>query len=125
MDCYTLFYFQFIKIAHGIDEDYWVKILGTSTYNTWCGLSFERLCLLHTRQIKAAMGISGVLANLFSWHVKKSEEHPGVQIDLLIDRTDGVINVCEMKYAPEGYRLPASDMKTLRTKISVLNQYIP
>lgn len=125
MDCYTLFYFQFIKIAHGIDEDYWVKILGTSTYNTWCGLSFERLCLLHTRQIKAAMGISGVLANLFSWHVKKSEEHPGVQIDLLIDRTDGVINVCEMKYAPEGYRLTASDMKTLRTKISVLNQYIP
>lgn len=125
MDCYTLFYFQFVKNAHGIDEDYWVKILGTPAYNTWCGLSFERLCLLHTRQMKAAMGISGVLANLFSWHIKKTEYHPGVQIDLLIDRADGVINVCEMKYTPGGYRLTASEMKTLRTKTNVFSQYLP
>lgn len=124
IDCYTLFYYQFVRNAHGMDEYFWVKNMGSPQYNTWCGLSFERLCLLHTRQIKAAMGISGIRANLFSWHAKKTDDHPGVQIDLLIDRSDGIINVCEMKYAPEGYRLTTAELKSLRTKISVLNLYI-
>lgn len=125
IDCYTLFYYQFVKNAHGLDEDFWVKSIGSSQYNTWCGLSFERVCLLHTRQMKAAMGISGIRANLFSWHVRKTDDHPGVQIDLLIDRSDGIINVCEMKYAPDGYRLSSAELKKIRTKVSVLNLYLP
>lgn len=125
VDCFTLFYYQFVKSAHGIDDEYWVRIMRTPTYNTWCGLAFERVCLLHTRQIKAALGISGIMANLFSWHIKKNEEHPGVQIDLLIDRADNVINICEMKYAPNGYRLTDSEIKKIRERMSVLNLYIP
>lgn len=125
VDCYTLFYFQFVRNAHGIDEDYWVKTMGTPEYHTWCGLSFERLCLLHTRQLKAALGISGIRASLFSWHVGKTDDHPGVQIDLLIDRADGIINICEMKYAPEGYRLTAAELNKIRTKVSVFNMYKP
>lgn len=125
VDCYTLFHFQFVKNAHGIDEDYWIKNIGSPEYNTWCGLSFERVCLLHTRQMKVALGISGIKASLFSWHVKKTADHPGVQIDLLIDRADGVINVCEMKYAPGGYRLTSAELNKIRTKISVFNMYMP
>lgn len=124
VDCYTLFYYQFVKAAHGVDEEYWVRLMRTPTYNTWCGLSFERVCLLHTRQIKKALGISGIMANIFSWHIKSNNYHPGVQIDLLIDRADNVVNICEMKYAPEGYAMTAASLKSLKTKIGVLRQYI-
>ena len=125
IDCYTLFYYQFAKTAREVDEEYWVRLMRTPAYNTWCGLSFERVCLLHTRQIKKALGISGIMANIFSWHVQANDCHPGVQIDLLIDRADNVINVCEMKYAPDGYILSAKDLKAFKTKLSVLRQYMP
>lgn len=125
VDCYTLFYYQFVKNAHGVDEDYWVKLIQTPTYNTWCGLAFERVCLLHTRQIKVALGISGIMANLFSWHVKKTDEHPGVQIDLLISRADNIVNVCEMKYAPGGYRLTTEELKKIHNRVGVLRMYLP
>jgi hypothetical protein len=125
VDCYTLFYYQFVKNAHGIDEQYWVRVMNTPTYNTWCGLAFERVCLLHTRQIKAALGISGIMANLFSWHIKKTDEHPGVQIDLVIDRADNVVNICEMKYAPKGYSMTASELESIHTKLRVLGLYLP
>ena len=125
VDCYTLFYYQFVKSAYGVDEEYWLRLMRTPTYTTWCGLSFERVCLLHSRQIKIALGISGIMANLFSWHVKANENHPGVQIDLLIDRADNVISVCEMKYAPNGYTMTASALKNIQTKLSVLRQYTP
>lgn len=123
-DCYTLFYFQFVSNAYGVDEDYWMKIMQSSSYSVWCGLAFERVCLLHTRQIKSALGISGIMANLFSWHVRKTDEHPGVQIDLIIDRADNVINVCEMKYSAGGYRLTADELKKIYNRISVLKMYL-
>jgi hypothetical protein len=97
----------------------------TPTYNTWCGLSFERVCLLHTRQIKVALGISGIMANIFSWHTKGNDYHPGVQIDLLIDRADNVISVCEMKYAPDGYEMTSKAYDNFKTKMSVLGRYMP
>ncbi len=124
-DCYTLFYYHFVKSAHGIDEEYWTKIMKTPAYATWCGLAFERVCLLHTRQIKAAIGISGILANLYSWFVKKNDYHPGVQIDLLIDRADNVLNLCEIKYAVNGYDMTSAAYTALKTKISVLERYVP
>lgn len=124
VDCYTLFYYQFVKMAHGVDEDYWMRIMHTPAFNTWCGLAFERVCLLHTRQIKAAIGISGIMANLYSWHVKKADEHPGAQIDLVIDRADNVVNVCEMKYAPEGYRLTSDELRKMYDRLSIFKIYI-
>ena len=125
VDCYSLFYYHFVKKAHGVDEQYWVRIMRTPAYNAWCGLSFERVCLLHTRQIKVALGISGVMANIFSWHTRGNDEHPGVQIDLLIDRADNVVNVCEMKYAPDGYQMTSRAYADIKTKMSVLRQYMP
>lgn len=125
VDCYTLFYYQFVKMAHGVDDEYWTKLLRTPAYNTWCGLAFERVCLLHSRQIKAALGISGIMANIFSWHVKGNDVHPGVQIDLLIDRSDNVINICEMKYAPNGYSMTAAALESINKKVVVLQHYIP
>lgn len=125
VDCYTLFYYQFVRNAYNVDDEYWNKLLRTPTYNTWCGLAFERVCLLHSRQIKAALGISGIMANIFSWHVKGNDVHPGVQIDLLIDRSDNVINICEMKYAPNGYSMTGAALESINKKVVVLQHYVP
>lgn len=125
IDCYSLFYYHFVRQSYNVDEEYWVRIMRIPAYNTWCGLAFERVCLLHTRQIKMALGISGIMANIFSWQIKKTDEHPGVQIDLLIDRADNVIDVCEMKYASDGYMLTAKSLENFRTKLNVLKQYMP
>lgn len=125
VDCYTLFYYQFVRNSHGIDEDYWTKIHQAPVYHTWCGLAFERVCLLHARQIKAALGISGIIANIYSWHIVKTEVHPGVQIDLVIDRSDNVINICEMKYAPNGYTMTAPEAKRLSERLRVFSIYSP
>ena len=125
MDCYSLFYYQIVRSCHNVDEQYWAKLMKTPVYHTWSGLSFERLCLLHTRQLKQALGISGIMANIFSWNVKANNYHTGVQIDLLIDRSDDVIDICEMKYAADGFRVTSAFLKGIKMKVSVMRQYIP
>lgn len=124
VDLFTLFYYRFIIKAKNSDEEYWLRIMGTHDYNVWCGLAFEKVVLLHVSQIKKALGIGGINANVFSWHVKPTEFHPGTQIDLLIDRADNIIDVCEIKYAPNGYRLTAASLDNLKTKRSVLSRYV-
>ena len=91
-DSYTLFYHMFIRHNTKSDTLFWSHSQGTSLYTTWCGLSFERLACMHTTQIKQALGISGVLTQEYAWR------NSAAQIDLLIDRQDGVINLCEMKF---------------------------
>ncbi len=125
VDCYTLFYYNFVKNAHGTDENYWLKLTSTHAYSVWCGVAFERVCLLHTKQIKSALGISGIMANIFSWHIAKTEDHPGVQIDLLIDRADNVVSICEMKYAPNGYTMTASEASKINTRMRVYSLHMP
>lgn len=124
VDFYTLFYYQFVRKAYGIDEEYWVRTMQTPSYHTWCGNAFERVCLLHTRQIKSAIGISGIMTHLYSWYVKKNEDHPGVQIDLIIDRADDVMNVCEIKYAADGYHLTGKELDNIKQRLSVFRLFM-
>jgi len=102
IDNFTLFYFQFMENAPK-DEHFWSKAIGSAAYNVWCGLAFERVCLLHIRQVKRKLGIDGVISEEYSWVTRKDETHPGAQIDLLIDRADDVIDICEMKYSKNPY----------------------
>lgn len=116
IDNYTLFYYQFIKDSKVNDEQYWTKMQDTPEYNTWCGLAFERVCLLHSQQIKRKLGISGVISNEYAWRLEANEEHPGTQIDLLIDRSDDVVNLCEMKYTKQSYLLTRAYSDALQMK---------
>lgn len=90
--------------------------MGTPGYYTWAGLSFEMVCLLHTDEIKRVLGISGVQTCVSAW--RSSDSEPAAQIDLLIDRRDDVVNLCEMKYADGQYTLTAADERSIRNKIS-------
>ena len=117
-DCYTLFYFRFIHDNPANDEHFWSKSIGTGEYNNWCGLAFERVCLLHSRQIKAKLGISGIISSEYAWSAEREEGKRGAQIDLLIDRNDGVINLCEMKYSKAPFRIDANFEANLLNKRS-------
>ena len=118
VDNYTLFYFKFIRQNKNNDEHFWSVSIDSATHRAWCGLAFERLCMAHTQQIKAGLGISGVLSNIYSWRKETDENGKGAQIDLLIDRNDQVINVCEMKYSLSEFTIDADYECELRNKKS-------
>lgn len=122
IDNFTLFYFKFMEGRKNTDVNYWSKIQMTSVFNSWSGLAFERLCLLHSEQIKKALGISGVITNEYSWRTAATDEHPGAQIDLLIDRSDKVINLCEIKYSDNPYTIDKKYMDNLRNKVALFRQ---
>lgn len=119
IDNYTLFYFHCIKKNTFGDENYWQHTCVSPEHNVWAGLAFERVCFQHLPQLKNALGISGVISNVCSWRAEKTDEHPGVQIDMLIVRGDNVVNLCEMKYYGGEYVLTESDARDFALKAGV------
>lgn len=104
-DLFTLFYLKFVKNSNNKDEHYWTNMIDSPIRRAWSGYAFEQLCLHHIPQIQKALGISGIQTNVCSWSTQATEEHNGAQIDLLIDRRDQVINLCEMKYSVSEYEI--------------------
>lgn len=116
-DFYSLFYLKFIKKNTNYDEGIWVNAIDNPAQRAWGGYAFEQICLAHTTQIKKALQIGGVISNTLSWKSKKSEN--GAQIDLVIDRRDQVVNLCEIKYSINPYTITKSYADTLRNKIGI------
>jgi AAA+ ATPase superfamily predicted ATPase len=116
LDAYTLFYFKFLENSENNDEQFWTNSTNSPQHNTWTGYAFEILALLHTKEIKQALGISGVQTSIFAWRSKHSM--PAAQIDLVIDRKDGIINLCEMKYANTEFIITKQYEENLRNKIA-------
>ena len=117
MDNYTLFYFDFIKKNTNQDEHFWTANIDTTIHNGWAGRAFERVCLQHISQIKAALGFSAIISTVHSWIYKpKNSSEKGVQIDMLIDRNDQTINLCEIKYTNAPYSLDAEEDMRLRNR---------
>ncbi len=121
-DYYSLFYFRFIKGNFGLDEHFWTNTLDNPTRRAWAGLTFEQVCLDHTNEIKRKLGISGVLSSVSTWSRKGDSQNTGAEIDLLIDRRDRVINLCEIKYSTGEYTIDKAYEQTLRNKIETFRQ---
>lgn len=115
-DFYSLFYFRFIQKNRYRDEHFWTNSLGNGTHRSWSGYAFEMLCLMHITEIKKTLGISGVQSLTSSWRSNSSEE--GAQIDLVIDRKDQTVNLCEMKYADRTFVIDKQYDENLRNKIA-------
>lgn len=88
---------------------------GTPTVNTWLGLAYERVCMAHVSQIKRALGIGSVVTKAYSWR-SKDPEHPA-QIDLLIERADKMINLCEIKYSETEYSLSQEEYLNIGRRV--------
>jgi hypothetical protein len=118
IDNFTLFYFQYIVGNKNNDTHFWTNSIDSALHRAWTGIAFERVCLQHISQMKQALGISGVLTNVYSWR-SEADEAKGIekaQIDLLIDRNDGVINLCEMKFASQEYVITEDEEMKLRRR---------
>jgi hypothetical protein len=99
VDPFTLFHLTWMeRYSRPLDTDRWLALHSTPAWHAWSGYAFEMTCLQHVRQIKESLGISGILSESTSWrHNSTGSNDPGAQIDLLIDRRDRVINLCEIK----------------------------
>ena len=114
-DFFTLFYLKHMKDRTGQDINYWQSQSGSGGRNAWNGFAFERVCMAHIKQIKQNLGISGVATEISAWRSKHSA--PGVQIDLIINRNDGIINLCEMKYTGKPFKIDSAyDMELMRKR---------
>lgn len=114
VDFYTLFYLTFCK-NEITDRAYWRHTINTPVQNTWYGLAFERVCMCHIWQIIQSLRLDSMLTKYYSWRSKESEV--GAQIDMVIERADGIINVCEMKYSRSDYKQDIDDSRNLINKI--------
>jgi len=115
-DPFTAFHLSFIRNARS--ENFWGAYTDNASHRAWSGYAFEQVCLSHIDRIKAALGISGVLTDVSSWRGRRARGE-GAQIDLVIDRNDGVINLCEMKYASGPYEIDKGYDFALRRKAEV------
>lgn len=116
-DFYSLFYIKFIRGNHAINENSWINGLNTPQQLAWSGYAFEQVCFAHLSEIKRALGISGVQTSSSSW-INMGEENK-VQIDLVIDRKDDVINVCEMKFSISPFTIDKKYQGELQHKIDI------
>ena len=113
-DFYTLFYYMFVASKKAYDENMWMHIQGKPSYTTWLGLSFERLCFAHMSQIRHALQLDAIATKTYSLYTEKS------QMDMVIERADNVINLCEMKYTQQPYALDKSEAEKIVNRMAPL-----
>jgi predicted AAA+ superfamily ATPase len=113
VDFFSLFYLKFMQDTNSLDKTMWTNLIGKGEHGAWTGYAFEQVILMHTDEIKRKLGISGVLSKQYAWRSKGNKK---AQIDLVIERDDGVINLCEAKYANGEYSLTGDDDQKLRRR---------
>ena len=119
-DFFTLFYYHFLNLNFASSENHWSTMIDTPQHRIWSGYAFERVCVVHIQQIRQSLGISGVHCRYASWRSKGTGN--GAQIDLLIDRNDSVINLCEMKYSIHPFAIDKKYAANLRNKIGTFKE---
>ncbi len=125
IDEFSLFYHAWMKPRSkaAVGRDYWLQVRGTPRWRNWSGHAFEMLCLKHGQQLRRALGIASVQTTLSAWrHRPRSKKDPGAQIDLLIDRADNSINLCEMKFTDSPFIIDKAYAEELKRKRDVFQQ---
>jgi AAA+ ATPase superfamily predicted ATPase len=130
VDEYSLFYLTWIientsMGLESVDSEFWIKKQRTPKWNAWSGCAFEAVCLKHIQHIKKALGISGISTIESGWRISSHQANnpQGAQIDLVIDRADKCINLCEMKYSDSEYVIEKPYVEKLQTKKQVFREY--
>lgn len=122
-DPYTLFYLTFIESLGANTKRDFSKLSDLQHYKSWSGYAFENICLMHIDQIRKALGISGIYTSISSFFAQAKDGYPGAQIDLLIDRGDHSINLCEVKYSTKEYVITKKDVANIENKKRVFQYY--
>lgn len=115
MDFYSLFYLTFVNRAEA-EDNYWTNHIDTPEVNTWLGLCFERVGMAHVASVKRALGIDRISTKFYSWRSKQA--NPKAQIDMVLERADGIANMCEMKYSAGEFTLSHDEDMRVRNRVS-------
>jgi hypothetical protein len=119
-DPFTAFHLSF---ADKFDnENYWSSYIDNAGHRAWSGYAFEQVCFSHINEIRRALGISGILTEVSSWMSRN--EKKGAQIDLIIDRADRVINLCEIKFSGGLYEIDKDYDMLLRNRTETFRNEI-
>lgn len=119
VDEYSLFYLKFMRNKKNVN---WQQLAATATYKAWSGYAFENICMKHIDKIKKALGIASVYTESSSFFYKGGATTGGAQIDLLIDRNDGIINICDAKFYDKAFTVTKSYAEDLRNKMLVFQE---
>ena len=123
-DMFILFHLKFLRNSGGKYEAFWTHSIDEPSRRTWTGYAFEQLCLNHIPQIKESLGIRGVLSNVCSWYQKANKEKgiKGGQIDMLIERRDQVVNVCEVKFTMSPFIITSKYLREMTERMESFRQ---
>jgi uncharacterized protein len=115
-DEYSLFYLKFIDGKSILGKNIWLKQSSTEKYKIWAGYAFENLCLKHADSIKISLGIAGIYTETSSLYYQGDDENLGFQLDMLIDRADRAINLCEIKFYNDDFNISEEYATLLRKR---------
>ncbi|MBS1513343.1 MAG: AAA family ATPase [Bacteroidetes bacterium] len=123
-DEYSLFYLKFMENNRLGSKGTWLRLSDTPIWKSWSGLSFENICMQHIPAIKRALGISGIYSDTAIWKSKWNTAKGGAQIDLVIDRRDNCINLCEIKFYETAFTIDKKYAAALQQKKAVFKKEI-
>ena len=118
-DEYSLFYLRFMASGKLHGPGSWTAFASNQSWISWCGIAFEHICLKHVKQLKQVLGISGLHTEHFVWRHSPRNTEQGAQIDLLIDRADQCMNVCEIKFSKTGFEVSKKYALELQNKLDI------
>ena len=122
VDFFTIFYLTFCD-STVTDRAYWRHTLNTPPQNSWYGLAFERICMFHIWEIIQSLRLDTMLTKYYSWRNKPGK--PAGQIDMIIERADGITDICEMKYSRYEYTQNAEESRKLERRILAFQHEYP
>ena len=124
IDPFCLFYLKFVAERSSLQDFFWESNSMSHSVVSWRGFAFENVCFNHIRQIKAALGISGVSTEQSAWS-KRADDEEGTQIDMIILRKDNIVNMCEIKYSASIFTVNKQYDLILRNRQAILETIIP
>lgn len=118
-DEYSHFYIKYMEHGKSQGTGSWIKLSRESSWKSWSGYAFESICIKHIRQLKKALEIGAVYTEVSNWSHKPVKEDKGAQIDLIIDRQDMCINICEVKFSTGEFVIDKKYFSELENKLTV------
>ena len=123
IDPFCLFHIKFASSGDALNGSFWSQNNTSSRITIWRGFAFENVCFNHIEQMKSALGISGISTTQSAWS-RKADDEEGTQIDLIIDRADNVVNMCELKFYSNDFKVEKKYYRVLLSRQELLGGII-
>lgn len=130
VDEYTIFYLTWIESIKltGVKQskgNYWKNLSQSPTWNTWAGYAYEAVCYKHIDNIIHALELDAISCKVGNWRYipRKGSSEKGAQIDLIIDRADNTISLCEIKYSVNEFNIDKAIANNIANKVKVFMKH--